>query len=91
MGAFIAQQPNGFYCRFSTVVDTVTHWNMTQDEYIEMCAEKARQKAKETLANSLHPYEMVKDMFVPTNMTKKEFKNIINEMENPAKELNINL
>lgn len=82
MGAFIAQQPNGFYCRFSSVVDTVTHWNMTQDEYIEMCAEKARQEAKEILANHLQPYEMVKDMFIPNNMTVSDFDNIIDEMEN---------
>lgn len=35
MGSFIAQQPNGLYCRFSTIVDTVTHYNMTKDDYIE--------------------------------------------------------
>ena len=39
---FVSQQPNGRYCLFSTVVDTVTHWYMTAEEYIEMCAEKAR-------------------------------------------------
>ncbi len=45
MGAFIARQPNGLLCRFSTVVDTVTHYNMTEEEYIEMCAEKAKKEA----------------------------------------------
>ena len=30
MGAFIAKQPNGLYCRFSTVVDCVTHYDMTE-------------------------------------------------------------
>ena len=29
MGAFISKQPNGLYCRFSTIVDTITHYNMT--------------------------------------------------------------
>lgn len=41
MGAFIARQPNGLLCRFSTVVDCITDYNMTEEEYIEMCAEKA--------------------------------------------------
>lgn len=43
MGAFIARQPNGLLCRFSSVVDCITDYNMTEDEYIEMCAEKARE------------------------------------------------
>jgi hypothetical protein len=44
MGAFIARQPNGLLCRFSTVVDTITHGDLTDEEYIEMCAEEAREK-----------------------------------------------
>lgn len=35
MGSFIAQQPNGLYCRFSTIVDTVTHYNMTKDHSLK--------------------------------------------------------
>ena len=34
MGAFIAKQPNGKYCRFSTIVDCPTHINMTKEDYI---------------------------------------------------------
>lgn len=32
MGAFIARQPNGLLCRYSTIVDSVTHINMTEEE-----------------------------------------------------------
>ena len=32
MGAWYFKQPNGLYGRFSTVVDTVTDWNLTKDE-----------------------------------------------------------
>lgn len=32
MGAWYFKQPNGKYGRFSTVVDTVTHWNLTKEE-----------------------------------------------------------
>lgn len=46
MGSFIAQQPNGLYCRFSTIVDTVTHYNMTKDDYIEVCKNRCRQSRR---------------------------------------------
>lgn len=49
MGAFIARQPNGLLCRFSSVVDCITDYNMTEDDYIEMCAEKAREEARDVL------------------------------------------
>lgn len=80
MGAFIAKQPNGLYCRFSTVVDCPTDWNMTEEDYIEMCAEKAREDAKITLERYLRPFEMVKEYFHPNNMTEEEFKKCLKEM-----------
>ena len=39
---FISKQLNGLYCRFSTVIDTLTDWNMTKKEYVQMCMEKAK-------------------------------------------------
>jgi hypothetical protein len=51
MGSFIAQQPNGLYCRFSTIVDTVTHYNMTKDDYIEVCKDRLGKKRGEEEAN----------------------------------------
>lgn len=33
MAGFICKQPNGLYCRFSTIVDCPTHVNMTQEEF----------------------------------------------------------
>lgn len=80
MGAFIARQPNGLLCRFSTVVDTVTHYNMTEEDYIEMCAEKAREEARDVINNYLKPFELVKDYFRPNNMAEQEFEEILNEM-----------
>lgn len=46
MGAFIARQPNGLLCRWSSIVDNITHYNMTEEDYIEYCAEKAREQAR---------------------------------------------
>lgn len=85
MGSFIARQPNGLLCRFSSVVDTITDYNMTDEEYIEMCAEKAREKAKEVLKYHILPFSCVKKQFVPNNMSNKEFKQIIKKMETPRK------
>ena len=40
MAGFIAKQPNGLYCRFSSIVDTVTHWNMTKEDYVKVIMER---------------------------------------------------
>ena len=80
MGAFIARQPNGLYCRFSTVVDTITHFDMTDEEYIEMCAEEAREKARETLKRGVKPFEWVIGNFRPNNHTVKQFNEYLKEM-----------
>ena len=52
MGAFIERQPNGLLCRWSSVVDNITHYNMTEEEYIEYRAEEAREKARWELENT---------------------------------------
>lgn len=84
MGSFIAKQPNGLYCRFSSVIDTVTDWNMTEDDYINMCVAKATEQAikeaKETIEKHLQPFENVKDYFFPANNTIEEFNEILNDM-----------
>jgi len=41
MGAFIFKQPNGLYGRYSSVVDEITDYNMTEEEVIELFAEMA--------------------------------------------------
>lgn len=84
MGAFIARQPNGLLCRFSSVVDCITDYNMTEEEYIEMCAQKAMEEAKYVLSDCVQPFNLVKEMFAPRNMTIDDFKVVLNEMENPA-------
>lgn len=80
MGAFVARQPNGLYCRFSTVVDCPTHWNMTEEDYIEMCAERAREEAKDVLKKYLRPFDWVSEYFYPNNMTKEEFEAVLRDM-----------
>lgn len=77
---FVSQQPNGRYCLFSTVVDTVTHWDMTAEEYIEMCAEQARINARFELKHHLVPFSEVKRCFIPTNDSVEDFNDMLFEV-----------
>lgn len=53
---------------------------MTEEEYIEMCAERAREEARDVLKNYLKPFSMVKDYFRPNNNTVEEFNSLLKEM-----------
>lgn len=81
MGAFIAKQPNGLYCRFSTIVDTITNYNMTEEDYIELCVSKwgkeGVETAKDTIKNYLYPFQEILDRFLPYNNTVEEFKALL--------------
>ena len=78
MGAFICKQPNGKYCRFSTITDTLTHYNMTREEYIEYKIQQAKKEAEYTLDNSLAPFNWVLDSFIPNNDGYEKFVNYLN-------------
>ena len=80
MSAFIARQPNGLLCRFSSVVDGPTHWNMTEEDYIEMCAERARKEAREILKNYIQLFVQGVEETRPTNMTVEEIVKAFREM-----------
>ena len=84
MGAYITKQPNGLYCRFSSVVDSVTHWNMTEQDYINFCKERyglgAEESARDTLKNHLKPFKQIKNDFLPANDTVEEFEEMLKSM-----------
>lgn len=80
MGAFIARQPNGLLCRFSSIVDTITHYNMTDEDYIEYCAEIAKENARFDLERRVKPFHLVTDYFVPNNCSVEEFNSYLREM-----------
>ena len=44
MAGFVSKQPNGLYCRFSTVTDCPTAWNMTREDYINMKMQEAKRR-----------------------------------------------
>ena len=82
MGAFVAKQPNGLYCRFSSIVDCPTHWNMTREEYLNNATGTVRTKdeGEDILKKYLQPFSEVIEQFVPNNMTQKEFDELIEKM-----------
>lgn len=86
MGAFIAKQPNGLYCRFSNVVDCPTHWNMTREDYLNNFTGSvpSREDGEYILENWLLPFSKVIECFVPNNMSEEEFQELVKIMsENP--------
>lgn len=78
--SFIAKQPKGLYCRFSTIVDCPTHYDLTFDDYVDVIRmrgkdiETAIKEAKEVIEEHLEPFQRVIDAFVPNNMSETEFK-----------------
>ena len=89
MGSFICRQPNGLLCRFSTVVDCITDYNMTDEEYIEKCAEQAREDARYRIDRHLLDYSEVDRRFAPYNMSYDEYQHIKKEMEEVPANLRI--
>lgn len=89
MGSFIARQPNGKYCRFSSVVDTVTHINMDYENYVKLimsrgyCREYAENEAKDVFDNYLQDFDVVLKDFRPINNTKEEFNKLVEKMKDP--------
>lgn len=85
MPAFIARQPNGLFCRFSTIVDTVTHINMTREDYVNLCKRKfgearGEQEALDVLEHHLRPFQDVLDLYTPLNDSVEEFSQRLKEM-----------
>lgn len=84
--SFIARQPNGLLCRWSTVIDDVTDYNMTDEEYIAMCERKAREQAEDVLKYYVRPFSEVRLRMVSAEIIggeddkTKNFDNLLKEM-----------
>lgn len=82
MGAFIARQPNGLLCRFSSIVDTVTHYNFTEEDYLNnyTCSTLGREDAQDTLDNYMVSFNVVLERIAPRNNTEEEIKELLKQM-----------
>ena len=80
MARLVARQPNGKLCIFSTIIDTFIKWNMTDDEYVEWCAEKERDQARFRIKNELYKFNFVISNYSPLTDSIEEFNKILTEM-----------
>lgn len=81
MSGIIAKQPNGLYCRISTIIDAPTHFNMTKQDYIDLCVERAKREA-ESLLEICYDFDRALSYINygdNTNMTNEEYKQFIKE------------
>lgn len=53
MAGFVSKQPNGLYCRFSSVTDCPTAWNMTREDYINMKMQEAKEDAEDVFLETV--------------------------------------
>lgn len=89
MGSFIARQPNGLYCRFSTAVDCPTHVNMTQEDYLNNATGTlaSRDDGEYIFGRYLRPFEEVLNSYTDLNMPQEEFDTLVKVMsEEPGRE-----
>lgn len=88
MAGSLTKQPNGLYCRFSSIVDCPTHWNMTEEEYIEMSSEyQSKSEALDTIENYLQPFERIIERCTLDNISLDEFVDFLIDvgyMEEPT-------
>jgi len=52
---------------------------MTEQDYIDLCVQKAIEEAKDVLSNHLRPFDWVEKGFQSRNMTEAEFKTFLQE------------
>lgn len=82
MASFIARQPNGLLCRHSYVVDCITDYNMTEEDYIK----SAGTDGEEVLRHYVKSFDKVIESFLPVNMTEEAFQEILKEVQNPKEQ-----
>ena len=74
--AFVVKQPNGRYCRFSTVTSCPSHYNMTEEDYLRINPHEGDL----VLKNHLKPFVWVIESFSDANMEHIDFLRILANM-----------
>lgn len=78
--SFIARQPNGLLCRWSDIIDDITDYNMTDEEYIAACERKAREQAEEVLKHYVRPFAEVRFAMAECTRTEEYFNELLKKM-----------
>ena len=79
MAGFIAKQPNGLYCRYSSIVDNITHHNMTENDYIELVVSRAKEEAIEILEKAVSFDMVVSSLYPDTKRDLRKMNEILKE------------
>lgn len=86
--SYIAKQPNGLYCRFSSVVDEITDYNMNEDEYCDIVAERGKDEALRTLRYHCHDFsEIIEDYDALGKLLDDKFQKILEEVNRSAEDV----
>ena len=83
MGAFWAKQPNGKYCRFSSVVDGITHYDCEKEDILQWRIDEAKRifEADWAKGDYIKPFEkVIQHTVFHTFEALDEFKKMYLEM-----------
>ena len=89
MGQQIVKQPNGKYCLFSSVVDSVTYYNMSAEEIIEVWTEEARKEYERKVKEAIEQLEAGGKPYCQFTKTFDECIETIKEIHGEAEGENV--
>lgn len=80
MGRQIIKQPNGNYCIFSSIVDNVTHYDMSVEEIIEEWANEAKNKIVADVKNIVAKLENNEQPYYQFTKSYNDMLSLIKEI-----------
>lgn len=80
MGRQIIKQPNGKYCIFSSIVDNVTHYDMSVEDIIEEWANEAKNKIVEDVKNIVSKLENGEQPYYQFTKSYEQMISLIKEI-----------
>jgi hypothetical protein len=80
----IIKQPNGKYCLFSNIVDSITHYDMSEEEIVEVYVEEVREEYKRKVKNVINQLEKEEKPYHQFTMTFDECIETIKEVHGEA-------
>ena len=89
MGNQIIKQPNGKYCIFSSIIDSVIYYDMTPEEIIDMRVEESRKEITKAVNKIVRNLNKGRRPYYEFTKTYEEMMEWIKEVhgEKPVQEL----
>jgi hypothetical protein len=80
MGRQIIKQPNGKYCIFSSIVDNITHYDMSVDDIIEEWVNEAKEDIKKRVKDTVSKLEAGEQPYFQFTKSYEEMLSTIKEI-----------